>query len=194
MLFQCYSGRVSSIPTFEKNSKSRYFTLSFHSDGSVQQRGFNIQWKLVWQIQIFKNRFDKYRYKYKKQIWQLQIYQAILKMCHPLLCLCLCDYNMDSFSTNKYVYFKSLLRKLYFKSFLRKLSFKYLSIQLMSILLFLSAHWWQNLRLFLFSASLFSTVIMTKKFRFLNWKFIFFQISLISAIVTKEIRFLDWTF
>jgi len=44
---QCYSGRVSSIPTFEKNSKSRYFTLSFHSDGSVQQRGFNIQWKLV---------------------------------------------------------------------------------------------------------------------------------------------------
>jgi len=44
---QCYSGRISSIPTFEKNSKSRYFTLSFHSDASVQQRGFNIQWKLV---------------------------------------------------------------------------------------------------------------------------------------------------
>jgi len=44
---QCFSGRVSSIPTFEKDSKSRYFTLSFHSDGSVQQRGFNIQWKLV---------------------------------------------------------------------------------------------------------------------------------------------------
>jgi len=44
---QCYSGRVSSIPTFEKDSKSRYFTLSFRSDSSVQQRGLNIQWKLV---------------------------------------------------------------------------------------------------------------------------------------------------
>ena len=114
-------------------------------------------------------------------------------MCHPLLCLCLCDCNMDSFSTNTYVYFKSLLRKLYFKSFLRKLSFKYLSIQLLSILLFLSADWWQNLRLFLFSASLFSTVIMTKKFRFLNWNF-FLQTSFSSAIVTKKFRFLGWTF
>jgi len=44
---QCYSGRITSIPTFEKDSKFRYFTLSFRSDGSVQQRGFNIQWKLV---------------------------------------------------------------------------------------------------------------------------------------------------
>jgi len=44
---QCYSGRVFSIPTFEKSSKWRYFTLSFRSDSSVQQRGFNIQWKLV---------------------------------------------------------------------------------------------------------------------------------------------------
>ena len=44
---QCYSGRVTSIPTFEKDSKSRYFTISFRSDFSVQHRGFNIQWKLV---------------------------------------------------------------------------------------------------------------------------------------------------
>ena len=44
---QCYCGRVTSIPTFEKDSKSRYFTISFRSDFSVQQRGFNIQWKLI---------------------------------------------------------------------------------------------------------------------------------------------------
>lgn len=43
---QCYSGSISSIPTFEKDSKSRYFTLSFRS-GRVQHRGINIQWKLV---------------------------------------------------------------------------------------------------------------------------------------------------
>ena len=44
---QCYCGRVTSIPTFEKDSKSRYFTISFRSDSTAQQRGFNIQWKLV---------------------------------------------------------------------------------------------------------------------------------------------------
>jgi hypothetical protein len=43
---QCYSGRVSSIPTFEKDSKFRYFTLSFRS-GPAPHRGIHIQWKFV---------------------------------------------------------------------------------------------------------------------------------------------------
>jgi len=44
---QCYSGTVSSIPTFEKDPKLRYLTLSFRSGGPSQSRGINIQWKIV---------------------------------------------------------------------------------------------------------------------------------------------------